>query len=69
MTVELEKQGDVTVVTLVCPDVRNAVDGVTAQALHQLINGLDIPQPDKDRLLAMTPASYIGKAAELARRV
>ena len=42
---------------------------VTAQALHQLINGLDIPQPDKDRLLAMTPASYIGKAAELARRV
>ena len=42
---------------------------VTAQALHQLINGLDIPQPDKARLLAMTPASYIGKAAELARRV
>ena len=42
---------------------------VTAQALHQLINGLDIPQADKDRLLAMTPASYIGKAAELARRV
>ena len=35
MTVELEKQGDVTVVTLVRPDVRNAVDGVTAQALHQ----------------------------------
>ena len=42
---------------------------VTAQALHQLINGLEIPQADKDRLLAMTPASYIGKAAELARRV
>ena len=42
---------------------------VTAQALHQLIDGLEIPQPDKDRLLAMTPASYIGKAAELARRV
>ena len=42
---------------------------VTAQALHQLIIGLAIPQADKDRLLAMTPASYIGKAAELARRV
>jgi adenylosuccinate lyase len=42
---------------------------VTAQALHQLIEGLEIPQADKDRLLAMTPASYIGKAAELARRV
>ena len=42
---------------------------VTAQALHQLIEGLEIPLADKDRLLAMTPASYIGKAAELARRV
>ena len=42
---------------------------VTAAALHQLIRELDIPDADKQRLLAMTPASYIGKAAELARRV
>ena len=42
---------------------------VLAADLHNLINGLEIPQADKDRLLAMTPASYIGKAAELARRV
>ncbi|QNP47495.1 adenylosuccinate lyase [Diaphorobacter aerolatus] len=42
---------------------------VTAEALHALIRSLDIPQPDKDRLLAMTPGSYTGKAAELARRV
>jgi adenylosuccinate lyase len=42
---------------------------VTAEALHQLIRGLDIPDADKQRLLAMTPASYIGKAAELAKRV
>jgi adenylosuccinate lyase len=42
---------------------------VTAEALHQLIRELDIPDADKQRLLAMTPASYIGKAAELARRV
>ena len=42
---------------------------VTPEALHTLIRSLDIPQPDKDRLLAMTPASYIGKATELARRV
>jgi adenylosuccinate lyase len=42
---------------------------VTAQDLHPLIESLDIPQDDKNRLLAMTPASYIGKAAELARRV
>jgi adenylosuccinate lyase len=42
---------------------------VTAADLHGLIVGLDIPQADKDRLLAMTPGSYVGKAAELARRV
>ncbi len=42
---------------------------VTPEALHGLIQGLAIPQADKDRLLAMTPASYTGKAAELARRV
>jgi len=42
---------------------------VTAQALHGLIASLQIPQADIDRLLAMTPGSYVGKAAELARRV
>jgi adenylosuccinate lyase len=42
---------------------------VTAADLHGLIAGLEIPQADKDRLLAMTPGSYIGKAAELAKRV
>jgi adenylosuccinate lyase len=42
---------------------------VTPEALHQLIRELDIPEADKQRLLALTPASYIGKAAELARRV
>jgi adenylosuccinate lyase len=42
---------------------------VTAEALHGLIASLQIPQADIDRLLAMTPSSYVGKAAELARRV
>ena len=41
---------------------------VTAEALHGLIRSLAIPEAEKDRLLAMTPASYTGKAAELARR-
>lgn len=41
---------------------------VAAADLHALVRSLEIPQADKDRLLAMTPASYIGKAAELARR-
>ena len=42
---------------------------VTAQALHGLILSLDIPEAEKTRLLALTPASYVGLAAELARRV
>jgi adenylosuccinate lyase len=41
---------------------------VAAADLHGLIRSLEIPGPEKERLLAMTPASYIGKAAELARR-
>jgi adenylosuccinate lyase len=41
---------------------------VTAEALHGLIRSLEIPEAEKQRLLAMTPASYIGKAAALARR-
>jgi adenylosuccinate lyase len=51
--------------------LKEVTRGKTVQAadLHHLIRSLDIPQADKDRLLAMTPASYIGKAAELARRV
>ena len=42
---------------------------VTPEALHNLVRSLPIPPTEIERLLAMTPASYIGKAAELARRV
>jgi adenylosuccinate lyase len=42
---------------------------VTPEALHQLIRELEIPKADKERLLAMTPASYVGMAAKLARRI
>ena len=42
---------------------------VTPEALHGLVRSLPIPPAEIERLLAMTPASYIGKAAELARRV
>jgi len=41
---------------------------VRAQDLHALIHSLTIPEAEKTRLLAMTPASYIGLAASLARR-
>ncbi|PKO40073.1 MAG: adenylosuccinate lyase [Betaproteobacteria bacterium HGW-Betaproteobacteria-3] len=41
---------------------------VSAEALHGLIRSLDIPDAEKQRLLALTPGSYTGLAAVLARR-
>jgi adenylosuccinate lyase len=41
---------------------------VAAADLHGLIRSLDIPEAEKQRLLDLTPATYIGRAAELARR-
>ena len=42
---------------------------VTRAALHALIDGLPIPDAEKARLRALTPAGYTGKAAELAKRI
>jgi adenylosuccinate lyase len=33
----------------------------------KIVNGLDIPDDDKKRLLELTPATYTGKAAEIAK--
>jgi len=38
-------------------------------AMRQFISGLGIPDAERQRLLKMTPGSYIGKAAELAKRI
>lgn len=43
--------------------------GITREVLHGFIAQLPIPEDERRRLLAMTPANYVGKAAELARRV
>ena len=37
--------------------------------LARFIRGLDIPAAAKKRLLALTPAAYIGLATQLAKRV
>ena len=42
---------------------------MTRELMQGFIAGLDIPEDEKQRLLAMTPGSYTGKAAELARRI
>jgi adenylosuccinate lyase len=42
---------------------------MTRALMQGFIANLALPQAEKDRLLAMTPGSYTGKAAELARRI
>ena len=42
---------------------------ITREVLHAFIQSLDIPETDKAALLALTPATYLGLAGKLARRV
>ena len=51
--------------------LKEVTRGKTVQAadLQALITSLEIPEAEKTRLLTMTPGSYIGMAAELAKRV
>jgi len=44
-------------------------DGINQSTLSAFIATLDIPDPEKKRLQELTPETYIGKAAELARRI
>ena len=50
-------------------DLTRGKAGITRETLAVFIAKLAIPAAEKDRLLALTPASYIGKAAELAKRI
>jgi adenylosuccinate lyase len=43
--------------------------GITKDSLHAFIRALAIPADARDRLLAMTPASYTGNAAEQTRKL
>ena len=43
--------------------------GINAASMSEFIQGLDLPQEDKQRLLAMTPGSYTGLAERMARDV
>jgi adenylosuccinate lyase len=44
--------------------------GIDRASLHAFIKGLKgIPEAEKQRLLEMTPATYIGKAVALAKRI
>lgn len=43
--------------------------GISKAALQEFVLGLAIPEEAKQRLLAMTPANYIGKAVALAKNI
>ena len=43
--------------------------GITRETLQTFIGSLDLPAKDKQRLLALTPATYTGLAADLARDI
>ena len=43
--------------------------GMTRETLHSFIDGLALPADAKARLKALTPANYVGRAADLAKRV
>ena len=43
--------------------------GITQAGIQAFIAGLDLPDDDKQRLLALTPASYTGLAEQLVRHI
>jgi len=50
-------------------DLTRGKGGITQDGLHTFVSNLKIPDDDKTRLLKMTPQSYIGLAASLAKKI
>ena len=50
-------------------DLTRGKDGITPEVLKLFIEDLEIPAEAKQQLLALTPALYVGKAEELAKRI
>ena len=50
-------------------DLTRGKGGITQATLAAFIQNLAIPEDEKTRLLALSPATYLGKAAELAKRI
>ena len=50
-------------------DLTRGKDGITPEVLASFIRDLDIPDGAKQQLLDLTPASYVGKAENLAKRI
>ena len=42
---------------------------ITRESIQDFIRGLELPEDEKQRLLALTPAGYTGRAEALAQRI
>ena len=42
---------------------------ITRESIQAFINTLELPEAEKQRLMALTPGGYTGKATELAKRI
>ena len=50
-------------------DLTRGKGGLTVEAVHSFVKTLPISESDKQTLIGMTPASYIGAAKDLAERI
>ena len=50
-------------------DLTRGKGGITRESLHEFIKTLDIPDAAKNSLLELRPATYVGKAIELAKKI
>ena len=50
-------------------ELTRGADGISRASLQAFINSLQIPAEEKQRLLQLSPETYIGKAAEMAKRI
>ncbi len=50
-------------------ELTRGMSGINRDSLQAFIATLDIPEAEKQRLLQLSPDTYIGKAAELAKRI
>jgi len=42
---------------------------ITREELHGFIRSLDLPTDEQERLLRLTPATYIGRASQLVQHI
>ena len=50
-------------------DLTRGADKITKETIQQFVQGLDLPAEDKQRLLDMSPATYVGMAEQITENL